>query len=59
MQIFIFDAAPRGVLRAMVPQWLAEPPLREMVANLEPAHDRHGGGGAYYVFVKRKKPLSR
>jgi DNA-nicking Smr family endonuclease len=51
----VFDPAPRGVLRAMLPQWLAEAPLREMVANLEPAHDRHGGHGAFYVFIKRIK----
>jgi DNA-nicking Smr family endonuclease len=42
-----------GVLRRRVPEWLAEPPLREIVAGLSEAHRRHGGEGAIYVALKR------
>ena len=42
-----------GVLRRRVPEWLAEPPLRGMVAGVSEAHRRHGGEGALYVAIKR------
>jgi DNA-nicking Smr family endonuclease len=42
-----------GVLRRRVPEWLAEPPLRAIVAGLSEAHRRHGGEGAIYVALKR------
>jgi len=47
------DAAP-GVLKRRFPEWLAEPAIREIVAGFAPAHQRHGGGGAFYVFLKRR-----
>lgn len=47
------DAAP-GVLRQRLPEWLAERDLREIVSGYAPAHRRHGGGGAYYVFLRRR-----
>ncbi len=45
-----------GVLRRRVPEWLAEPPLRKIVAGLSEAHRRHGGDGALYVALKRAEP---
>lgn len=42
-----------GVLRRRVPDWLAEPPLRDAVAGLSEAHRRHGGAGALYVALRR------
>lgn len=44
-----------GVLRHAVPQWLQTPPLSQMVLQITQAHDRHGGGGAYYVYLRRKR----
>lgn len=43
----------RGVLRAMLPRWLAEPALAALVAGHEPAGRGHGGEGAFYVRLKR------
>ena len=43
-----------GVLRRHAPDWLAEPPLRAMVAGISHAHRRHGGEGALYVALKRQ-----
>lgn len=43
-----------GVLRRFAPDWLAEPPLRAIIAGFSPAHRRHGGEGALYVALKRK-----
>ena len=44
-----------GVLRHQVPHWLSIPPLASVVMQVNPAHLRHGGGGAYYVYLKRPK----
>jgi DNA-nicking Smr family endonuclease len=46
-----------GVLRRRVPEWLAEPPLRKLVAGLSEAHRRHGGEGALHVALKRAEPI--
>jgi DNA-nicking Smr family endonuclease len=43
-----------GVLKRRTPEWLAEPPLRGVVAGVSEAHPRHGGEGALYVALKRK-----
>ncbi len=42
-----------GVLRRCLPGWLAEPDLRPLVTGFAQAHRKHGGSGAYYVFLKR------
>jgi len=50
------ESAPhrgRGVLRARVRDWLNDPAFRQHVARASEAHPRHGGGGAFYVFLKR------
>lgn len=45
----------RGVLRRMVPHWLADPVLRRMVVGFENAARNHGGEGALYVRLRRRK----
>lgn len=42
-----------GVLRQQVPLWLAQPPLGAVVQQVAEAHLRHGGSGAYYVYLRR------
>ncbi|WP_299619209.1 Smr/MutS family protein [uncultured Tateyamaria sp.] len=44
-----------GVLRHQVPQWLAMPPLSSAVLQVTQAHLRHGGGGAYYVYLRKRR----
>lgn len=44
-----------GLLRRLVPAWLAEPPLRVHIAGVSEAHRRHGGEGALYVALKRAR----
>ena len=44
-----------GVLRRRAPEWLAAPHLAEIVAGISEAHRRHGGEGALYVALKRKR----
>jgi DNA-nicking Smr family endonuclease len=45
----------RGVLRQQVPHWLHAPPIGPMILEVRPAHRRHGGGGAYYVYLRRRR----
>lgn len=42
-----------GILRHSVPQWLSLPPLAQAVLQVSEAHGRHGGSGAFYVYLKR------
>ena len=44
---------PRGVIRASLRDWLQDARLRPYIAALRPAHPRHGGGGAWYVILRR------
>ena len=45
----------RGVLRHQVPQWLRMAPIGHLVMQVSEAHIRHGGGGAYYVYLRRRR----
>jgi DNA-nicking Smr family endonuclease len=45
----------RGVLRRMAPQWLALPEFRSLVVGFEAAHVAHGGEGALYVRMRRRR----
>lgn len=42
-----------GVIRSSVMDWIAQPPLRAIVAGIASAHRRHGGEGAFYVTLRR------
>jgi DNA-nicking Smr family endonuclease len=46
----------RGVLKRQVPLWLRLPAFRELVVGFEAAHVSHGGEGALYVRVRRRRP---
>ena len=43
-------------LRSMLPRWLKETPLRNLVSSLHhPAKPQDGGRGAFYVIVKKRE----
>lgn len=44
-----------GILRHNVPHWLNTPPLAARVLQIVPAHRRHGGDGAYYIYLRRHR----
>ncbi len=44
-----------GVLRRAVPRWLEDPSLRSAVLGYAEAGRRHGGAGALYVQLRRRK----
>ena len=45
--------SPHGVLKQMVPRWLNEGDLAAFVTGTAPAHVRHGGDGALYVYLRK------
>jgi DNA-nicking Smr family endonuclease len=49
----------RGVLRRMVPHWLRMPELRSLVLGFEEALPHHGGAGALYVRLRRRRATGR
>ena len=47
--------AAHGVLRDSLPGWLSASPLGHSVVGIYQAHRRHGGEGAFYVYLKRHR----
>jgi DNA-nicking Smr family endonuclease len=47
--------SPHGVLKQMVPRWLREPELAALTASVQPAHVKHGGDGALYVYLRKAR----
>jgi DNA-nicking Smr family endonuclease len=47
--------SPHGVLKQMVPRWLNEPGLAALIASTKPAHVRHGGDGALYIYLRKNR----
>ena len=45
----------QGILRHQVPQWLSLAPMASCVLQVTPSHKRHGGDGAYYVYLRRHR----
>lgn len=44
-----------GVLRHNVPNWLRAAPLGPLVLQITEAHAKHGGSGAFYVYLRRHR----
>ena len=42
-----------GALEIEVPRWLRSGPLASAVLEVREAHHRHGGSGAYYVYLRK------
>ena len=51
-----WQSEERGILRRLVPQWLAEPSFRLHIVSFTESAMKHGGSGALYVTI-RKGPL--
>ncbi len=45
-----------GVLRHNLPRWLAAGANAPRVLRVETAQPQHGGGGAFYVLLRRQRP---
>jgi DNA-nicking Smr family endonuclease len=44
-----------GVLKRQVPLWLAMPDFRTLVVGFEASAQQHGGAGALYVRVRKRR----
>ena len=50
------DGISSGVIRREAPHWLARPPNAARVLDTAPAQPRHGGEGALYVYLRKRRP---
>ena len=46
---------PGGILRRMLPLWLEMNPLRPIILDHAPARPKDGGGGAFYILLRRQR----
>mgnify|MGYP002785000570 CR=1 FL=1 len=46
-----------GILRNSFPDWLSEPDIRPYILAFDGAKAKHGGSGAFYVLLRRKRTL--
>ncbi len=44
-----------GILKQKTPEWLNTPPLDQYVLKVTPARPQHGGEGALYVLLRRRR----
>ncbi|MDT8345081.1 MAG: Smr/MutS family protein, partial [Thermohalobaculum sp.] len=51
----IFRRPGRGILRHDAPRWLRAGPVGDQIVGVFEAHRRHGGEGAFYVYLKKRR----
>lgn len=49
------DTKGRGLIRASIGNWLGASTWRDRIAAVRHAHPRHGGAGALYLVLRRKR----
>ena len=49
------SAEPGGVLKKAIGTWCEMPPLSSIILKRVKAQPRHGGGGAFYIYLRRQK----
>ncbi|MEM0988788.1 MAG: Smr/MutS family protein [Pseudomonadota bacterium] len=45
----------RGIIRGALPGWLSASPMASSIVGIYQAHQRHGGAGAVYIYLKRRR----
>ncbi len=50
--------SPRGGIRRHLRGWLADADLANLTLALTPARPNHGGEGAFYILLRRQRPIS-
>ena len=50
-----FGPSGPGVLKNAVPQWLEDAAVRRKILAVAPAQPRHGGAGAFYLLLRRRR----
>ncbi len=54
-RLLVITGKGSGILRSALPRWLAEPGLNKSILAFDVAKAKHGGDGAYYILLKRKR----
>lgn len=49
------EGSRRGAIRAEIGHWLETMPFADRIASVRVAHPRHGGDGALYIILRRRK----
>ncbi|WP_419825960.1 Smr/MutS family protein [Sphingomonas sp.] len=49
------DSPLRGIIRASLDDWLAHSRHAAQIAAVRPSHPRHGGAGALYLILRRRR----
>ena len=53
--VLVITGKGAGVLKGLLPGWLKRPPLSGLVLALAEAQPADGGGGAFYVLLRRRR----
>jgi DNA-nicking Smr family endonuclease len=51
----VFENERSGILRQSFPSWLENTTIKPLILNFTSAHLSHGGAGAFYVYLRKKK----
>ena len=55
-RLLVITGKGSGILRSSLPNWLTTANLGEHILAFDVAKPKHGGDGAYYILLKRKRP---
>ena len=50
----VSERREKGVLRSRLPEWLKSPILKDIILKHVRATQKHGGDGAFYVYIKNR-----
>lgn len=56
--LLVITGKGQGILKRAVPYWLSDPFLRPKILSVMTARPDHGGDGALYVLLRRRRPVS-
>ncbi len=49
-----FGLQVSGVIKRAFPEWVRAPEMSKLIAHFCPSHKKHGGEGAFYIFIRSK-----
>jgi len=56
--LLVITGKGSGILRSSLPKWISTPDLQPLILAFDSAKDKHGGAGAYYILLRRKRGSS-
>jgi len=52
--LLVYESGGKTTIRESLLGWLKEPDISSLIASVTQANPHHGGGGAFYVLLKKK-----